>query len=178
MLTHLSRRKATLVRSLFPGRHLGCSLELAGSRGVSPQGTITFDCSAACMNWPLVLAVLLGSAGLRYVNVRQITCRERKPLSTKIKSGLSFLKKETLLPCVFHRTGDLPWPWWYLWPLSRPSEFGHCAVAKAESSLLALLLHLDALHLLSHSRVHFLFRVKTLEYKWSVLIDLKRLNLK
>lgn len=69
---------SSVVRSLFPGRHLECSPGLAGSRGVSPLRMITFGHSAAHMNWPLVLAVPLGSAGLRYVNIRQVTCRERK----------------------------------------------------------------------------------------------------
>lgn len=154
------------LRSLSPGRHVGCSLGLAGSRGVSPLGMITFDHSAALMNWPLVLAVSLGSAGLRYINIRQITCRGRKlALVNKNQVRPEFSEEGNIAPLCLSQNEGFALTLVVPVTLSRPSEFGHCAVAKAESSLLALLLHLDALHLLSNSRVHFLFRVKTLEYK-------------
>lgn len=147
-------------------RHLGGSLGLAGSWGVSPLGTITFDRPPACTNWPLVPAMPLGSAGLRYVNVRQITCRERKlALVNKNQVRLELSEEGNIAPlCISQNRGFALTLVVLVTPLQAIRTWA-LSVAKAESSLLALLLHLDALHLLSNSRVHFLFRVKTLEYR-------------
>lgn len=104
---------SSVVRSLLPGRHLGCSLGLAGSRGLSPLGTITFDRPATRTNWPLVLAAPLGSAGLRYVNIRQITWRERNPAlvnKNQVMPELSLWRRKHCSLVSFTEQGLCPDP--------------------------------------------------------------------
>lgn len=113
-----------------------------------------------------MLAVPLASAGLRYVNIGQTARRERKLALVNRNQVRPELSEEgNIAPlCLSEHRGFALTLVVLVTPL-QAIRIWDCAVAKAESSLLALLLHLDALHLLSHPRVHFLFRVKTLEYK-------------
>lgn len=186
MLKDLCRRKTTQVlRDPSPlAGTLGPPWGQLGAVGDSPVGMPTFDrcCRSQEPASPsLLLRDPLGSAGLRYVNMGQITFRERTPAlvnKSQVRPGLCLWRRTHCSPAPFTEQGICPAPGGTRDPLSRALESGHRAVAKAESSLLALLLRLDALCLLWHSRVHFLFRLKTLECKWSVLIDLKRLNFK
>lgn len=84
MLKDLGRRKATQVlRDPCPLAGIsGPPCGWLGVVGVSPLGMAAFDCchrSHELASPSLLLGDILGSAGLRYVNIRWITCRERNP---------------------------------------------------------------------------------------------------
>lgn len=88
MLKDLCRRKATQVL-WGPCSWAGISgapWDWLEGGGLTPGDNHLWP-NSACMNCPLVLAVPLGSAGLRYVNIRQITCRERKPALVNKNQG-------------------------------------------------------------------------------------------